>query len=228
MRDSTAALARRHGAPPFLLPTAPDLVNDPERPDPQEDELLQLTAAAAAGDRDAVERLLERMLPDLRAFVRLRASPMLRRHDAQSDLVQSVCREILTHTDRFEHASEGAFRRWLFTTTLRKLSNRRNHHLAVRRDVGREVSGADREAALMDAYARIATPSRHASVREELARVEAAMETLDEEERAVIVLARIVGLSRAQIADELGITEGAVRMRLHRALATLSVRLGES
>lgn len=210
------------------MPRDPDPVNDLPRHDPEDLELLQLTAAAADGDRGAIEQLLERMLPDLRAFVRLRAGPVVRRHDAQSDLVQSVCREILTHADRFEHASEDGFRRWLFTTAMRKLSNRRNHHLAVRRDVGRDVSGVDRDAALLDAYARVATPSRHASVREELSRVEAAMETLDDEERAVIVLARIVGLSRAQIADELGLTEGAVRMRLHRALATLSVRLGES
>jgi len=69
----------------------------------------------------------------------------------------------------------------------------------VRRDVGSELSGVDCEAAFMDAYARVATPSRHASVREELAPVEAAMESLAEVEGAVIVLARIVGLSRAQI-----------------------------
>ena len=53
-----------------------------------------LTQEAAAGDRDALEELLTRMLPDLRAFVRLRAGRLVQRHDEHSDIVQSVCREI--------------------------------------------------------------------------------------------------------------------------------------
>lgn len=190
-------------------------------------EFERLTEAAAAGDREAVEALLERTLPDLRAFVRLRTGPLLRRHEAQSDIVQSICREILTHADRFQHPTEGAFRRWLFTTALRKLSNRRDHLLAERRDVGRTAGDEASDIALMAAYARVATPSRHAAVREDLERVEAAMEQLDDEERSLIVLSRIAGCSRAEIADELGVSAGAVRMRLHRALAKLAVLLGE-
>ncbi|MEM6671843.1 MAG: sigma-70 family RNA polymerase sigma factor [Planctomycetota bacterium] len=186
-----------------------------------------LTDAAAAGDRAAIDTLLERMLPDLRAFVRLRTGQFLRRHEAQSDIVQSICREVLTHADRFQHASEGAFRRWLFTTALRKLSNRRDHLLAERRDVGRREDEGTSDIALMEAYARIATPSQHASVREDLARVEAAMDRLSEEERALVVLSRIAGCSRVEIAEEMGLTAGAVRTRLHRALAKLSVELDD-
>jgi RNA polymerase sigma factor (sigma-70 family) len=219
--------ARRHAKIAAESTGIHPLDHDAEPTAAAEQEFRRLSTAAAAGDRSAVEALLERMLPDLRAFVRLRTGPVLRQHEAQSDLVQSVCREVLTHADRFEHAGEGAFRRWLFTTALRKLSNRRDHHLARRRDVGQEARGVERDAALMDAYARVATPSRHASLREELQRVEAAMEELAEDEREIIVLARIVGLTRAEIADELGIGEGAVRMRLHRALAKLAVVLGE-
>jgi RNA polymerase sigma-70 factor (ECF subfamily) len=199
-------------------------LQDPDRIDP---EFQRLTEAAADGDRDAVEALLERMLPDLRAFVRLRTGPLIRRHEAQSDLVQSICREILTHADRFQHPTEGAFRRWLFTTALRKLSNRRDHLLAERRDVGRTEGEEASDIALMAAYARVATPSRHAAVREDLERVEAAMEGLSEEDRSLIVLSRIVGCSRVEIAEEMGLSAGAVRMRLHRALAKLAVALGE-
>ena len=43
----------------------------------------------------------------------------------------------------------------------------------------------------------------------------------------MIVLSRIVGTSQADMAEELGLTPGAVRMRLHRALAKLSVALGD-
>lgn len=207
--------------------TAPRVLDDREDEPPLDPEFERLTEAAAAGDRGAVEQLLERMLPDLRAFVRLRTGRLLRKHEAHSDIVQSVCREVLTHADRFKHPTEGAFRRWLFTTALRKLSNRRDHWLTEQRDVDRKESSEASDLALMDAYARIATPSHHASVREDLERLEAAMEALTEDERALIVLSRIAGCSRVEIAEEMGLSAGAVRTRLHRALAKLSVELGE-
>lgn len=196
----------------------------PDGPNTQSSADLEAwTRLAATGDRAALEALLERMLPDLRAFVRLRAGQLIRRHENHSDVVQSVCREVLTHADRFQFATEGAFRRWLFTTTLRKLSNRRDHLLAEKRDALRnESSEQNPDEQLRGAYARIASPSQHASVREELERVEAAMQALPEEERTLIVASRIMGLSRKELAAEFQTTEGAIRMRLHRALARLT------
>ncbi len=187
-----------------------------------EAELQRLTAAAAAGDRAALEALLERSLPDLRAFIRLRAGAVVRRHEGRSDIVQSICREILTHADRFEHPSEAAFRRWLFTTALRKLSNKRDHWTRERRDAALTQGDEASERALLDAYARMATPSEHASVREELALFEEAMGRLGESDRVLIVMTRIVGTPIVELADEMGLSAEALRQRLHRALAKLA------
>jgi DNA-directed RNA polymerase specialized sigma24 family protein len=41
----------------------------------------------------------------------------------------------------------------------------------------------------------------------------------------VILMARVIGMSHAEIAAELGIAEGAVRTRLSRALARLATRM---
>lgn len=190
-------------------------------------DLDALTAAAAAGDRHALETLLERHLPALRAYIRMRAGAVVRRHESNSDLVQSVCREVLENASRFRHPSEAAFRRWLFTTALRKIVDRRDFHQAQRRDVGREArpAGETAQRALLDAYHTFSTPSQGAVVQEELARIEAAMEELSDEQREVVGLAHLVGLSRAEIAEQLGKSEGAVRMILHRALARLAVLL---
>lgn len=212
----------------FFLTIAPNMADAGDETDGGDGtaaELEALARAAADGDRTALEALLTRMLPDLRAFVRLRAGRLVQRFDQQSDIVQSVCREILSGAERFEHAGEGAFRRWLFTTTLRKLSARRDHHTAGQRDAVQAALGAGDEERLLEAYGRIATPSRHAAVREELERVERAMESLAEEDRSLIVLTRIAQVPRDEIARELGIGAGAVRMRLHRALARLAVAL---
>ncbi|QDV10125.1 ECF RNA polymerase sigma factor SigD [Planctomycetes bacterium Poly30] len=190
-----------------------------------------LTAAAARGDRDALAQLLDRHLPALEAFVRLRAGRIVRSTESSADVVQSVCREVLQHADRFRHPSEGAFRRWLFRTALRKLVDRRDYHLAEKRDLLRSVPIADggeasalravRESRLVDVYRSFSTPSHHAEVRDEIERVESALDLLSGDERDVIVQAYLLGLTRAEIAEEMGRTPGAVRVLLHRALAKL-------
>jgi RNA polymerase sigma-70 factor (ECF subfamily) len=194
-----------------------------------EPDLQALTDAAAAGDRAAMETLLQRFLPDVRAFVRLRAGPQLRARESNSDLVQSVCREILEHAERFRHPSEGAFKHWLFTTAQRKIQHRHEYWTAQKRGVVGEVpldAGPDGAEALvpdlMSRYRRFSTPSGVASLREEAERVEAAFDGLSEEHREVISMAYLTGLSRAEIAERMQRSEGAVRVLLHRALARLS------
>ena len=76
-----------------------------------------------SGDRRAVQQLLERHLPSLRAYVRLRAGAVIPRHESGSDLVQSVCRDVLENLDRFRYPGEAAFRAWLYATALRKIAD---------------------------------------------------------------------------------------------------------
>ena len=196
---------------------------------PQED-IGRLAEAAARGERDAVDQLLGRYLPELRAFVRLRAGAMVRARESSSDLVQSVCREVLQHIERFKFPSEPAFKQWLYTTALRKILNRQEYYLAQKRDALRESpldSERSSDERMMEAYRTFSTPSRRAMLREEMERIERAFETLPDEYREVITLAHIVGLSRAEIAVQMNKSEGAVRILLHRALAKVSSLLGD-
>lgn len=188
-----------------------------------DDELLE---AASNGDREALETLLCASLPELRRLVERRAGSLVRANMGDSDIVQSVCREILTHGDRFQHPSAQAFRRWLHATVLRKLSNRRAGLTAVRRDVTRDVPMARSDGRVVEPLdGDQATPSAQAIVAEELERLEAAMDALPDEAREVIFQARIMGRSREEIARQSGRSPGAVRMQLHRALAQLAVLL---
>ncbi|MEM8713151.1 MAG: sigma-70 family RNA polymerase sigma factor, partial [Planctomycetota bacterium] len=181
-----------------------------------------LSEAAAQGDRGALEELLERHHDELHAFVRLRYGALVEKRESSLDVVQSVCREVLEQAERFQHPGDNGFRRWLFTTALRKINDRRSYYLAAKRDVLREVtpgSSSDADEAsgdLMEHYRTFSTPSRAASDREEVARVEAAFELLTDEQREVLTLAHLAGLSRAEIAEQLGKSEGAVRVILHR------------
>jgi RNA polymerase sigma-70 factor (ECF subfamily) len=195
-------------------------------------DFIELSEAAAAGDRGALEALLERFLPELRAYVRLRSNPMIRAQESSSDLVQSVCRELLENAERFRYPDESGFKAWLFSSALRKIHNRNEYYLALKRDVGRnraEASSAEETAAdrrVLEVYQSFSTPSRRASLREEMERVEAAFDVLTDEQRDVVVMAHLLGMSRVEIAEKLGKTEVGVRVTLHRALARLSGVLG--
>jgi RNA polymerase sigma-70 factor (ECF subfamily) len=188
----------------------------------------ELIERAARGDGAAVERLIEHHLPALRAFVRAHIGARLRARESTSDLVQSICRELLTHQERFRHPGEEAFKAWLFTTARRKLSNRVRDLERQKRDAARELGGELRESALGelgDAYARISSPSGHVLKAEEIERLESALDQLSPDHREVLTLAHLVGLSRAEIGRQMDKSEEAVRQLLHRATAKLAILL---
>lgn len=160
-----------------------------------------------------------RHLPRLRAFVRLRAGPTVRAHDDSGDLVQSVCREVLAKLPDAHFDGEAAFRSWLFAEAARKILKRARFNTAAKRD---DVRAEAFDSELVACYSSFASPSQHAAVREQLEQVEAAFDHLSERERELISLAYLVETPRADIAQQLGLSEGALRTALHRALARLA------
>ncbi|MFM1871089.1 MAG: polymerase sigma factor CnrH [Planctomycetota bacterium] len=182
-------------------------------------------------NRDAapsIDELLAKHLGSLRAFVRLRAGAGLRARLGHSDLVQSVCREVLQSRDRIEYQGDAAFRNWLYTAALRKLVEHDRRLHAQKRDVAREVAadaGAGVDQDLVAGYATMTTPSLVAMGREGAAKLEEAFDELTEEHREIITLARVVGLSHQEIAAQLGKSEESCRQLLRRALLKLSMAL---
>lgn len=179
-------------------------------------------------DQDQVARLLETNLDGLRAFLRVRAGAALRAKLGHSDLVQTVCREVLENAETIEFRSDAAFRGWLYTAALRKLIEKQRHFGAEKRNMGREFAvdaeGAEQQAALQG-YAAAVTPSVMAMGREGARKLEEAFDALDEEQREIITLARFAGLSHAEIAALQNKTEEACRQALRRALIRLSAEL---
>lgn len=150
--------------------------------------------------------------------------PQLRQKESAADLVQSACREILEHRDKYQFGGEAGFRRWLFTTALRKVRDRVDYYRAGKRNVDREASITDGE--LANVYADCATPSRDLDMRERIARFESAFDELEADHREVITLARIVGLPHREIAVAMNRSEAASKQLLYRALAELALTLG--
>lgn len=187
-------------------------------------------AAARAGEPHALTSLFERNLAPLVAFIRARTGRAIAGRESASDIAQSVFREVLQDADRIELKGEGAFRNWLYMQATRKVLDRAKFHGRDRRDVAREVAipeagpGAD---ALLGCYATIASPSRHAVAREELERFERAVQALPENQRDAVTMSRLMGLSYDQVAEQLGVSESAVRGLVARGLAALSTELDD-
>ncbi len=183
---------------------------------------------AKRGDAEARRELLEDEITRLRAYVRLKTGPAIRARESCSDLVQSACREALEGIDRIECENAPAFRQWLFQVALNKIRHRAEYWGADRRDRAHEerMGAADAEA-LWATYGGGDSPSRHASAREGVERIEAAMDRLSEEHREIIVQARILGRPHRDIARETGRSEEAVRQLLARARARLGMLMLE-
>ena len=188
---------------------------------------------AVQGDRDARDRLLRDNLPQLEAFLRLKAGAALRSKESLGDLAQSVCIQILQDLPKFEFRSEGQFRQWLFQHALHKLINKREYYDAKKRDMKREVAAAaladaagERPSAL-SCYASFCTPSRHASAREQIERVERAFDELPDDYREAVNLRKVVGLDYQEIATAMGRSIPAVRNLVHRGVAKLSTLISE-
>ena len=184
--------------------------------DPDDDTLFE---AARAGDRSAVQRLIERYQPRLHAFVRLRLGDRIRAREATVDVVQSVCGELLSAAPRFEFRGEERFRDWLFTAALNKIRDKQRFHGRDKRDAAREQDYDDGCLAHAASYL---TPSVDAIGRETAEALAATLAELSEEHRQVITLARIVQLRHEVIAESMGRSEAAVRQLLVRALLHLS------
>lgn len=176
---------------------------------------------------DARQALLwmQEYLPRLRAFVRSRLPADLRRRESDSDVVQSVCRELIAHGDAFVDRGETGFRGFLFTTATNKVREKLRFHRRRRRDLRRDepVSRAD---AAADVQAL--PPPAAAMAREHLGRLERAIDRLPAGDREVVTLARLAGLPIDTVATRIGKTEAATRKQLGRALIRLAALLAEA
>jgi RNA polymerase sigma-70 factor (ECF subfamily) len=192
----------------------------------------QLIAAASKGDDDARNRLLERNRARLRQLVAIRLDRRVAARVDPSDVVQDTLTEAARRLDEYLIDRPLPFYPWLRQIAQERLADvYRQHVRAGRRSVTREeppplpgesmVALAER---ILDRNGGASTGFRRAERR---ARLRAAMDQLAERDRDVLVLRHLEQLSTREAAAVLRISEGAVKVRLLRALQRLRDQLGE-
>lgn len=155
-----------------------------------------------AGDLDALAEVFDRVAPDLERLARRLVTD---RHRAE-DLVQATFLVALERPGTFEAGRP--LRPWLLGILVHRAS-------AARRDTGR-TPDADRLEAR-----RPETPLERADAEESREVVERAIADLPPKLRRVVEAKLIDRRDTADLAEELAISRGALRVRLHRGLERL-------
>ena len=187
----------------------------------------ELVVLAKGGDNSAQDRLCRVYGEKVRRIVRLRMGAKLRSKLESMDLVQDALMCALRDLGDFTYRNEGDFLRWLTKIAENRLRDNIDKLHTEKRDVRREIRLDDRERTTGEGFVGTAgpieatTPSVILSRKEDLDKLEKAMDTLRPEYREVIMLAKIEELSYSQIGDRLGKSIGAVKMLVSRAKMAL-------
>lgn len=160
-----------------------------------------------AGDVDRMGLLFERYHRPLFGFL----YHLLGRAEASEDLVQTVFYRMLKY--RHTYHGDGEFRTWMYHLARNALADyvKKNRHAAPHADVAEVAEhlggGPCADAGLEQA--------------QDVALLHQALARLSPENREILVLSRFQELKYAEIARVLNTTEGAVKVRVHRAMNEL-------
>lgn len=189
---------------------------------PPEPATLDLVRRMQAGEERAWAELYGAYRDELLFFVRTRMGPALRAAVASEDVLQSVALEAFRELPRFEPRGEGSLRRFLHVLVLHKLRDLADRAGAQKRAGGVALTDdlAARLPAPVDAAPAYADPAYE--------RMERAIARLPDDMREVLVLRRIEGRASREVAELLGKSDEAVRKLHSRALARLSIELGDA
>ncbi len=144
------------------------------------------------------------------------------------DLAQDALLSALGGLGNFTYKNEGDFLRWLSTIAENRLRDNLDKLHADKRDIRKEArldfNGPTNTGGFVGTPGAIdvTTPSVIMSRKEELEKLEKAIDILKPEYREVIVLTKIEGLSYKEISPRIGKSDEAVRKLVSRAMASLT------
>ena len=189
-------------ADPLLVRT-----RGPGRPGALGEAFDSVLSAARAGAPWAFERLWRSLAPAVSGYMRLQGAP------EPDDVVSEVFLSVFSRLDSFR-GGEDRFRSWVFTIA---------HHRLVddwrQRGRGPAAAEGDHSHTLADTPGGDVEEEALRQLSEQ--RVRRLCDLLAPDQRDVVLLRMVAGLSLEQTADALGKTTTAVKALQHRAVAAL-------
>jgi RNA polymerase sigma-70 factor, ECF subfamily len=177
----------------------------------RDEEWTSLMRSAISGDSAAYHRLLKAVAPVLRAAARRGLARAGQPVDQSEDIVQDIL--LAVHLKRHTWDANAPFAPWLFAIARNKLID------ALRRR-GRRVF------VNIDDFAET-IPSAPAAETAPASEVAAQLQSLPARQRDVLQSIAVDSASIKDTAAKFAMSEGAVRVALHRGLASLTAKLRE-
>jgi RNA polymerase sigma-70 factor (ECF subfamily) len=177
----------------------------------REDEWTGLMRSAMAGDGAAYHRLLKAITPALRAATRRGLARAGQSVDQAEDIVQEIL--LAVHLKRHTWDMDAPLAPWLFAIARNKLID------ALRRRGRRVFVNIDDFSETLSEEPKAETASP--------AEVAARLKTLPARQREVLQSIAVESASIKDTARKFAMSEGAVRVALHRALSSLTAKLRE-
>jgi RNA polymerase sigma factor (sigma-70 family) len=161
-----------------------------------------LVRRAAAGDENAYGRLVQLYHTRLFNFVR----SMVRNDELAEDITQESLVKAYFSLSRLENP--GSFKSWLF-----RIAN--NNTLDYLRK--KKLAMVDVDESIRESYVESGTPEDGAISQARSAHIREALNKLKPDQRAILVMCDLQGLSYAEIAEALHIPFGTVQSRIFYA-----------
>jgi len=187
----------------------------------------RLLAEAKGGGEEQLGKLLTLYRNYLTILATTQLDARLRRRISPSDLVQEAMLGAYRDFGKFRGNTERELLAWLRQILINCLHHAYEAHIqAGRRDVRREISLDDMNRAMDHSVIRLAhvladrgpSPSAPARERERSVALADQLAKLKSDDRDVIVLRNLQGLSFEEVAERMGRKPGAVRMLWRRAI----------
>jgi RNA polymerase sigma-70 factor (subfamily 1) len=180
-----------------------------------------LLEKAKTGDDEALSSLFDQYRRRLIVLVHFKLSPQSRERSEVEDVVQEVCLRAFRDVGRFTYRTPGSFLSWLSAIADHVIADRARYRNRECR-AGEEVPFRSQSNPLGPEPANSRTPSRLLGQQEAVDRLLARLSRLPEDYRQAILLARIEGLSTAQVAERMGKSREQVALLVYRAVKRFS------
>jgi len=188
----------------------------------------RLVTLAKDGDESALDQLCKAYNERVLRIIRMRMGPELRTKLESMDLVQDAFISALRSLENFTYKNEGDFLRWVSKIAENRIRDNLDKLHTNKRDIRKEIPLNNDRSTTQSSFVGITgpvdstTPSVIISKREQLDKLEKAIDKLKPEYRQAITLTKIEGLSYEEAGEKLGKSPNAVRMLLSRAMAALT------
>jgi RNA polymerase sigma-70 factor (ECF subfamily) len=172
--------------------------------------MRDLTAQAAGGQPAAIELLLRQIQPMVLRYCRARLGRVSGNYQAADDVAQEVCIALLSALPRYRDMGR-PFASFVFGIASHKVAD------AMRSAASLAIPTED----LPDSPDDHPGPEETAVACLEAERVRALLGRLPAQQRDLLALRVLAGLTARETGAELGMSAGAVRVAQHRALTRL-------